>query len=78
MPDRTQKKMTQELYQAVVGIPDNPEENGMIGDITEIKELIKSQNGRLRTNEQRVIKITGFLVGIGATIGIVLNSVIRG
>ena len=53
MTEKTQKAMVQELYQAVVGIKNNPDDNGMIGDIKEIKSDMKIMNGRTRANETR-------------------------
>jgi len=38
------------LYQAVVGIPDNPSENGVLGEVREVKSLLNDLNGRVRTN----------------------------
>ncbi len=64
--EKTQKEMVRELYQAVIGIPENPDENGLIGDMAELKELAKSQNNRVRKNEQKISKIWGILIGVGA------------
>ena len=54
MAKKTQKKMTEELYQAVIGIPENPDENGLIGDFKEMKGMIQAQNGRQRKTEKKV------------------------
>ncbi len=51
---KTQKEMVSELYQAVVGIPDNPNDNGLIGDIEEIKKQVRSTNGTVKTNVVRL------------------------
>ena len=68
MSEKTQKEMVRELHQAVVGLPENPEENGLIGDVKEIKSILITQNGRIRSNERRISRINGILVGI-ATVG---------
>ena len=53
MPEKTQREMIQELYQAVVGIPGNPSDNGLIGDVKEISNKLDRVNGRTRANETR-------------------------
>jgi len=74
MPEKTQKAMVQELYQAVVGLKDNPDENGLIGDIKQISKKLDLVNGRTRANETRS-KINQAILGViigggGATTGI--------
>jgi len=76
MPEKSQKKMVQELYQAVVGLPENSNDNGLIGDISEVKTLVKTQNSRVRKNEQRIFKIWGILVGMGIAGGLGINSLL--
>ena len=66
MPEKTQKELLQELYQAVIGIPENPDEHGLIGDVAEVKEFIKAQNGRIGKVEQKTNIIWGILIGVGA------------
>ena len=70
MPAKTQKEMLGEVYQAMIGLPENPEENGMIGDVREIKDILVTQNGRIRSNEKSISRIKGILVGISALGGI--------
>ena len=53
-----------ELKTAVVGIKDT-DEKGLVGDIKEIKESIKKQNGRIRKNTITIIALASFLTGLG-------------
>jgi len=59
----TTREIIQALYQSVVGIPSNPDDNGLIGDIKEIKEQIKQVNGRTRQNETRS-KVNRAMIGV--------------
>lgn len=72
MGEKTLKKMTGELYQAVIGIPENPEENGLIGDVREIRKITIALNGKVRGNEVRSkvnqVLISVLLLGFGAGI----------
>ena len=77
--DMTQKEILQELYQVIIGISGNPDENGLIGDVREIKEQMLIINGRTRSNEVRskvnqamisgIIAIGGFFAGITKWVG---------
>ncbi len=69
MPDKTQKEMTQELYQAVIGLPENPEENGLIGDVKELVKVIKEQNGRIRKNSKLIYIGYGVFIAIAIALG---------
>jgi hypothetical protein len=76
MPTEKEKKeesrmMIQTLYQAVIGIPDSPDDNGLIGDIKDIKEQLILTNGRSRKNEgdiKWIKRISGGLVGSGGIV----------
>ena len=48
-----QREMIKELYQAVIGIPENPKENGLIGLVSDISKKLDAVNGRTRANEVR-------------------------
>ena len=82
MPEKTSKEMVQSLYQAVVGIAENADENGLIGDIADIKELLQTQNKRISKAEGKVNKIWGVLIGVGAVggtgLGIGIKSLLGG
>ena len=68
MAAKTQKEQIQELCQAVIGIPENPDENGLIGQVKDVLELLKEQNGRIRKNSKHIYIITGVLmVTMGGT-----------
>jgi len=51
--EKTQKELIRELYQAVIGIPENPDENGLIGDMKTLHTKLDLVNGRGRKNEVR-------------------------
>ena len=53
-----------ELKTAVVGIKDT-DEKGLVGDIKEIKESVRRQNGRIRKNTISIIALVSFLTGLG-------------
>ena len=69
MTEKTQREMIQELYQAVIGIPENSSDNGLIGDIAEIKTQVQITNGRTRSNETRS-KINRWAIGVVSTGGL--------
>jgi len=82
MTDKTQKEMIQELRQAIVGIDDNPDDNGLIGEFKEVKELLKEQNKRIGKNEGKVSKLQGILIGVGVIgtggLGVGISQLIGG
>ena len=63
--------MLQTLTQVIIGIPNNPDETGMIGDIKEIKRDIKAQNSRVNKIEGKQKFLYGLIVGSGTFGGIV-------
>jgi len=64
MVERTQKEMIQELFQAVIGIPESPDDNGLIGDIAEIKRVTVGLNGKIQKNKSAIDKMKGALIVI--------------
>jgi len=79
MVEKTQRAIIQELYQAVVGIPENPKDNGLLGSVDEIKELLKIQNSRVSKNEARIGKLWGVITGLSVisttTLGLIIKQV---
>ena len=53
-----------ELKTAVVGMKDT-DEKGMVGDVKEIKDTLKKQNGRIRKNTIAIASLVSFLTGLG-------------
>ena len=70
MAVKTQKEQIQELCQAVIGIPENPKENGLIGKVDTIVDLLKEQNGRIRKNSKLIYILYGILGTSGAGFGV--------
>ena len=65
MGEKTAKEMTRELHQAVIGIPESPDENGLIGDVRDIKRELKRLNGHVQTNRTSISRIKGIGIGLG-------------
>jgi len=53
-----------ELKTAMVGL-NGTDDKGMVGDIREIKDALKKQNGRIRKNTVTIVALVSFLTGIG-------------
>jgi len=53
MGEKRQGEMVRELYQVVIGIPENPTDNGLIGVINNIDKKLDALNGKVRGNEVR-------------------------
>jgi len=43
-------KKLDKLHQVIIGVSDNSKDNGMIGDVAEILEHLKTLNGQVATN----------------------------
>ena len=77
----TQREMLQTLTQVIIGIPGNPDETGMIGDIKEIRKDVKSQNNRVGRLEGKQKFLYGIIAGagvFGGAVGTVINRVFGG
>jgi len=61
--EKETRQMIVELYQAVIGIPENYDDNGLIGDVKEIRADLKKVNGRTRANEIRS-KVNQAIIGM--------------
>lgn len=46
----TQREMIEQVFQVVLGVQSNPDENGLVGDVKEVLKLLKELNGSVRTN----------------------------
>ena len=53
-----------ELRMAILGI-ENTEEKGMAGDIKEIKDQLKKQNGKINKNRVGLVGLACLLIGVG-------------
>lgn len=51
---KTQEQMVQTIYEKVVGLSNNPQDNGLIGKVDNIEKLLVSQNGAIRLNAQNI------------------------
>ena len=57
MSDKTEREMIAELHQVVIGIPNNPVDNGLVGDIAEIRKQVTLTNGTVNLNVSRIITL---------------------
>ena len=74
---KTDSEMIRELYQAVIGIPENPDENGLIGDFAETKQETKRINGGFRKLQRLTWALAGIIVILAGLHGIDLTSLIQ-
>jgi len=68
MVEKSQKKMIQEVHQAVLGI-ENTEDNGLVGDFKELKEAVRESNGKRQKLSKKVNLMIGVLIGCGLLTG---------
>lgn len=54
MVEKTDRELLQELHQVVIGIPDNPHDNGLVGQIADIERQVRSTNGTVSANVIRL------------------------
>ncbi len=64
MKPKTQKQLTQEIWQGMYGI-DGTEDKGFLGDFKELKEEVKEINGRVNKLSTRLKVLYAFLGGLG-------------
>ena len=70
MADKTQREMIQELYQAVIGIPENPDENGLVGDVKKLNGKVRSNEVRSKVNQGAIASLaSGVVAGISKLLG---------
>lgn len=55
--NKGENKVLDKLAQAVIGMPDNPDDNGMVGDIKEIEKHLKELNGSVSRNVSTISKL---------------------
>jgi len=67
MPEKTNKELIQEVWQGIYGV-ENTEENGMIGDLKDLKAYVKKQNNRITKLEIKVYSSMGVAAVAGAGI----------
>jgi len=80
MPEKTQKQMTYETHQAVLGI-EGTEDKGLVGDVKEIKADVKSQNKRVTKLEGKQRLIYGLIIGAagaGGGLGALISKLFEG
>lgn len=61
-------KLILQTHQAVLGVPDT-EDKGLVGDVKELKQAIKEQNGRYRKLSKVVWTVVGVLCASGCGLG---------
>jgi hypothetical protein len=66
---KTTDQMIKETYQAVVGIPENPCDNGLLGKCTEMEEHLKELNGQVKKNT--TFRIIGTWISCALIAGII-------
>jgi len=71
-------KVQDELHQVIIGIKENPVDNGLIGDVAEILEHLKTLNGQVHTNTTfRKIGTWVSCALVVALLSILVNSVYK-
>lgn len=56
--------LIKETHQALLGIK-GTEDNGLVGDFKELKEVVQKQNSRIGSVENKQSKTKGVLIGLG-------------
>ena len=48
--NKSENIILQRVAQAVIGMPDNPDDNGMVGDVKEIEQHLRKLNGSVASD----------------------------
>jgi len=64
MAPKTQRKLTEEVWQGLYGVP-GTDENGLLGDVKALVAHVAKQNGRIRRLEISLASLVFLLVGFG-------------
>ncbi len=67
-------QMLQEVHQAVLGVKDS-DDNGLVGDLKEVKTALKELNGRVRLNTVKIASVIGILIGLGILGGLEIADI---
>jgi hypothetical protein len=70
MPNLTPEQMTQQVHQAMFGVP-GTDDGGMVCDIKRLVDHVEKQNGRIRKLEIIVYSVIGTAVLGGGGLGVV-------
>jgi len=68
MTEKTQKAMLQELHQVIIGIAENPHDNGLIGTVSNIDTKLTILNGTVTKNSNRLSVIETDVVQVKESI----------
>jgi len=64
MPEKTQKKMIQEVHQGLFGV-EGTDDKGLVGDVKELEKYVRTQNSRVTKMEGKQKLVYGLIIGAG-------------